>query len=65
MFYNPNIHRCEHIKANGTQCGSPSIRNKRLCFFHGRWQEQRIPLATPGVYVGRTLLSAAVGFDFE
>jgi hypothetical protein len=45
MFYNPNIHRCEHIKANGTQCGSPSIRNKRLCFFHGRCQEQRLTLA--------------------
>jgi hypothetical protein len=45
MFYNPHIHRCEHIKTNGTQCGSPSIRNKRLCFFHGRWQEQRLALA--------------------
>jgi hypothetical protein len=26
LLYHPNIHRCEHIKVNGTQCGSPSIR---------------------------------------
>jgi hypothetical protein len=51
MFDNPNIHRCEHIKANGTQCGSPSIHNKRLCFFHGRWQEQRLALADSGASV--------------
>ena len=44
-FYHPNIHRCEHIKANGTQCGSPSLRNKKLCFFHGRWQAQRLAIA--------------------
>ena len=44
-FYHPNIHRCEHIKINGTQCGSPSIRNRRLCFFHGRWQKQRLAIA--------------------
>lgn len=44
-FYHPNIHRCEHIKANGTQCGSPSLRRKKLCFFHQRWQTQRLAIA--------------------
>jgi len=44
-FYHPNIHRCEHIKANGTQCGSPSLRSKKLCFFHERWQAQRLAIA--------------------
>jgi hypothetical protein len=43
-FYHPNIHRCEHIKANGTQCGSPSLRQKKLCFFHERWQQQRLAI---------------------
>jgi hypothetical protein len=34
-----NVNRCQHVKVNGTQCGSPALR--RLCFFHGRCQEQR------------------------
>jgi hypothetical protein len=28
------ILRCNHIKANGTRCGSPALRNQRLCYFH-------------------------------
>jgi hypothetical protein len=45
LLYHPNIHRCEHIKVNGTQCGSPSLHHKKLCFFHERWQQQRLALA--------------------
>jgi hypothetical protein len=30
--------RCRHIKVNGTQCGSPALRNKNFCFYH---QENR------------------------
>jgi hypothetical protein len=30
--------RCRHIKVNGTQCGSPALRNKKFCFYH---QENR------------------------
>ncbi len=26
--------RCRHIKVNGTQCGSPALRNKKFCFYH-------------------------------
>jgi hypothetical protein len=26
--------RCHHIKVNGTQCGSPALRNKKFCFYH-------------------------------
>jgi hypothetical protein len=26
--------RCRHIKVNGTQCGSPSVRSKSFCFYH-------------------------------
>ena len=50
-LYHPNIHRCEHIKVNGTQCGSPAIRGNSFCYFHGRWREQHILLNTPGVKV--------------
>jgi hypothetical protein len=28
------IARCQHIKINGTQCGSPAMRGRRLCYFH-------------------------------
>ncbi len=38
--------RCQHIKVNGTQCGSPALRRNRFCFFHKRFQDQRINLAT-------------------
>jgi hypothetical protein len=44
MIYHPNIRRCQHIKVNGTQCGSPAVRRNSFCYFHGRWREQRILL---------------------
>jgi hypothetical protein len=28
------IRRCQHIKVNGIQCGSPALRNERRCYFH-------------------------------
>jgi hypothetical protein len=34
--------RCQHIKINGTQCGSPALRRNKHCFFHKRWHEQRV-----------------------
>ena len=45
-MYSPNIPRCQHIKVNGTQCGSPAVRRNRFCFFHKRWHEQHIVIAT-------------------
>lgn len=38
--------RCQHLKVNGTQCGSPALRRNRFCFFHKRFQDERIRLAT-------------------
>jgi len=35
-----NVPRCQHIKMNGTQCGSPALNRKRQCFFHERAREQ-------------------------
>lgn len=37
--------RCQHLKVNGTQCGSPALRRNRFCFFHKRFQDERIKLA--------------------
>jgi hypothetical protein len=42
MLY-PN--RCQHLKINGSQCGCPALRRKRFCFFHNRFQEERLKLA--------------------
>ena len=36
--------RCQHIKVNGTQCGSPALRRNRLCYFHKRHHDERIEL---------------------
>ena len=32
--YPVTIRRCQHIKVNGIQCGSPAKRNERHCHFH-------------------------------
>ena len=43
----PNsIPRCQHIKVNGTQCGSPALRRHRFCFFHKKWHGERILINT-------------------
>jgi hypothetical protein len=44
MVYLAKILRCEHIKVNGVQCGSPAQKRSRFCFFHKRWHEVRIPI---------------------
>ncbi len=28
-----NVNRCQHVKVNGTQCGSPALRRRRALFF--------------------------------
>jgi hypothetical protein len=43
----PNFpNRCQHIKVNGTLCGSPALRRNRFCYFHKLHQDQRIELNT-------------------
>jgi hypothetical protein len=32
--YPVSIRRCQHIKVNGTQCGSPALREEKYCYFH-------------------------------
>jgi hypothetical protein len=49
--------RCQHIKVNGVQCGSPALRRNRFCFFHKRFHDERIRLAadcarrSPGTFI--------------
>ena len=33
-IYPLTIRRCQHVKVNGIQCGSPAKRNEKFCFFH-------------------------------
>ncbi len=32
--YPIEIRRCRHFKTNGTQCGSPALKGKELCYYH-------------------------------
>lgn len=36
-----DVPRCQHVKVNGTQCGSPALRRKRRCYFHNRMRDAR------------------------
>jgi len=38
--------RCQFIKADGQQCGSPALRRKRFCYFHSKTAEERKPKKT-------------------
>jgi hypothetical protein len=43
----PNFpNRCQHIKVNGTLCGSPALRRNRFCYFHKLHHEERLVLNT-------------------
>ncbi len=43
-----NVPRCQHIKTNGTQCGSPALRRRRFCYFHNRWRATHLDLNNAG-----------------
>jgi hypothetical protein len=36
-----DVPRCQHVKVNGTQCGSPALRRRRYCFFHDKVRRER------------------------
>jgi hypothetical protein len=36
-IYPNHILRCQHLKVNGTQCGSPSLRETKYCYYHIRY----------------------------
>jgi hypothetical protein len=54
-LYPHSIPRCQHIKVNGTQCGSPALRRNRLCYFHKTWQGARIVLGANRARRGRAV----------
>jgi hypothetical protein len=45
-MYPTSIPRCQHIKVNGTLCGSPALHRRRYCFFHQQWRERRVQINT-------------------
>jgi hypothetical protein len=59
-LYPASIPRCEHLKVNGTQCGSPALRRNHFCYFHKRWQETRIVLNANRARRGRATLDLPV-----
>lgn len=44
-----DVPRCQHVKMNGTQCGSPALRCRRHCFFHERIRRERAKIAASAV----------------
>ena len=32
---------CNYTKTDGTSCGSPALRGKKICFFHQRHRKRR------------------------
>jgi len=40
--YPVSIRRCQHIKVNGTQCGSPALRDEKHCHFHNVWFQKQL-----------------------
>jgi hypothetical protein len=36
-----HVPRCQHVKVNGVQCGSPALRNRSHCYFHTRVEHER------------------------
>lgn len=41
-LYSASIHRCQHIKVNGTLCGSPALRKQKYCYFHREHREKTV-----------------------
>src|SRR5437016_8627106 len=44
-YYEYRVPRCQHLKTNGTQCGSPALRNGEYCYFHRRWRMTTVDLS--------------------
>jgi hypothetical protein len=48
VSYPIEIRRCRHVKTNGTQCGSPALKGKELCFYHEQNQPRAVELYLDG-----------------
>ena len=52
-----NVPRCQHVKVNGTQCGSPALRSRRHCYFHHRMFDRKKRFAAESQVKPRPLFS--------
>jgi hypothetical protein len=43
-LYPERIARCQHLKVNGTQCGSPALHRQKFCYFHKQWRQKRLEI---------------------
>src|SRR5207249_10691843 len=55
-----NIPRCRHLKVNGTQCGSPALKDHRFCYFHQQWHERKLLINSTGARKARASISLPV-----
>ena len=46
--YPIEIRRCRHVKTNGTQCGSPALKGKELCYYHEQNRPREVELYLDG-----------------
>ena len=42
--YPVSIRRCQHLRVNGTQCGSPALRDSKFCYYHIRYHWPELQL---------------------
>ncbi len=42
MSYPVEVRRCQHIRTNGTQCGSPALRGGKFCYHHQECRPERV-----------------------
>jgi hypothetical protein len=64
-LYPNNIPRCQYIKTNGTQCGSPALKRNHFCYFHKRWRDTRVTLNANRARRNRAALDMPVLEDAE
>src|SRR5439155_5093292 len=55
-----NIPRCRHLKVNGTQCGSPALKDHRFCYSHQQWHERKLVINSPRARKARATISLPV-----
>jgi hypothetical protein len=41
---------CQHMKLNGTRCGSPALRNRKFCYFHERYCPVEVDVSISAAY---------------
>src|SRR5881628_3785192 len=55
-----NILRCRHLKVNGTQCGSPALKDHRFCYFHQQRHERKLVINSARARKARANISLPV-----